>query len=207
MYIQFYVEEPSAEAFLQSFLPKVLGQRVEYDIQVFQGKTDLLSNLPMRLRALATWIPDDWRVMVLVDRDDDDCIQLKEQLNQCSRQAGLSLREPQIADRPIQLLNRIAVEELEAWLFGDVPALCKVYPRLSKDLARRERYRVTDAIPGGTWEALERELQRVGYHHGGLPKIQVARAVAAHMDPIRNRSASFHAFYRGLKELAEIVDA
>lgn len=102
------------------------------------------------------------------------------------------------------MLNRIAIEELEAWILGDIPALCQVYPRLSPDLANRERYRDTDAIRGGTWEALERALQKVGYHQGGLPKIAVAREVALHMTPERNRSPSFQVFYRGLKELADI---
>jgi len=199
-----FVEEPSAEAFLRSLLPKILDTRIDYDIHVFQGKIDLLKNLPMRLKALASWMPRDWRIVVLVDRDDDDCIKLKGQLTLFCTQSGLTVRHPGRANQLVQILNRIAVEELEAWLFGDVPALCATYPRLSRDLARRERYRQPDMIAGGTWEALERELQRVGYHQGGLRKIQVAREVAAHMNPDQNRSPSFQTFYRGLQELANI---
>jgi hypothetical protein len=33
-------------------------------------------------------------------------------------------------------LNRIAVEELEAWFFGDIEALRAVYPKLSATLGR-----------------------------------------------------------------------
>jgi hypothetical protein len=201
MYIQFYTEELSAEAALRALLPRILGDAVDFDIQVFQGKSNLLENLPARLRALATWLPDDWRVVVLVDRDDDDCVALKQQLNQMAAEAGLVLRGT--ADPSFQILNRIAIEELEAWFFGDVPALRAAYPRLSASLGQRERYRDPDAIPGGTWECLERELQRGGYHKGGLQKIALARAVAAQMEPSRNRSRSFQTFYRGLRELVE----
>lgn len=87
-------------------------------------------------------------------------------------------------------MNRIAIEELEAWFFGDIQALRAAYPRLSANLGQRERYRDPDAIPGGTWECLERELRQVGYHKGGLQKIALARDVARHMQPERNRSQS-----------------
>jgi hypothetical protein len=203
MYIQFFTEELSAEAAVRGLAPLLLGDAVDFDVQVFQGKTDLLNNLPTRLRALASWIPDDWRVVVLVDRDDDDCVQLKQQLNQIAADAGLTLRGASVEGRPIQVLNRIAVEELEAWFFGDIEALRAVYPRLSPTLGQREGYRDSDAIAGGTWERLEHELQQAGYHKGGLPKITVARAVASHMEPTRNRSRSFQTFYQGLRELIE----
>lgn len=203
MYIQFYTEELSAEAAIRALAPILLGKSIEFDVQVFQGKKDLLGNLQARLRALAGWIPADWRVVVLVDRDDDDCKALKQQLNQIAQAAELALPNSPRKGQPFQVLNRIAIEELEAWFFGDVDALRMVYPRLSPTLAERERYRDPDAIAGGTWERLEFELKKAGYHKGGLPKIALAREVARHMDPRRNRSQSFQAFYSGLLELIE----
>jgi hypothetical protein len=80
-------------------------------------------------------------------------------------------------------------------------ALRAAYPRLSPHLGERSRYRNPDTIAGGTWEALERELQRVGYAPGGLAKVANARAVSAHMQPERNRSHSFQVFRQGLLEL------
>lgn len=204
MFIQFYTEELSAEAALRLLLPRILGNEVDFDIQVFQGKSDLLNNLPNRLRGLITWMPNDWRVVVVVDRDDDDCLALKEQLNQIATDAGLTVRGTCAEGQHFQVLNRIAVEELEAWFFGDVPALCAAYPRLNANLGQREPYRDPDAISGGTWERLERELQQVGYHKGGLQKIALAREVTRHMQPERNRSRSFQTFYQGLKELANL---
>ncbi len=204
MYIQFYTEELSAEAALRALVPRIVPDSVDFDILVFQGKADLLTNVPSRLRALAGWMPDDWRVVVLVDRDDDDCMALKQHLDQSAHQAGFVSRANATDQQRVQVLNRIAIEELEAWFFGDIAALRTVYPRLSATLGQRERYRDPDAIVGGTWEQLERELRRAGYHRGGLSKILLAREVAPHLDPSRNRSRSFQAFYRGLQELTEI---
>ncbi|EFO80275.1 hypothetical protein OSCT_1879 [Oscillochloris trichoides DG-6] len=201
MYIQFYTEELSAEAALRELLPRILGSEIDFDIHVFQGKTDLLDKLPMRLHALANWMPNDWRIVVVVDRDDDDCLLLKQHLNQIAADAGLTLRNTSVTSQPFQVINRIAVEELEAWFFGDIPALRAAYPRLSDSLGERRQYRDPDAITGGTWEALERELQRMGYHKGGLQKIVLARDVARYMIPERNRSRSFQTFYSALKEI------
>ncbi len=63
-------------------------------------------------------------------------------------------------------------------------------------------YRDPDAIRGGTWEQLERILQRAGYFRSGLRKNELARAVSAHMQPERNTSKSFQAF-RSALQLAE----
>lgn len=90
---------------------------------------------------------------------------------------------------------------MEAWFFGDVEALAAAFPRLSKNLARQKPYRQPDAIIGGTWETLEKLLQRKGYYREGLAKIEVARKVAQHMSPERNRSRSFQVFRQALLEL------
>jgi hypothetical protein len=52
-----------------------------------------------------------------------------------------------------------------------------------------------------TWRVLERELQRRNYFPSGLAKIELARAVAEHMEPDRNRSPSFRCFRDGLAAL------
>lgn len=99
------------------------------------------------------------------------------------------------------MLTRLAIEELEAWFFGDADALRIAYPGVSASLGSRSRFRDPDAIRGGTWEALEKELQKAGHHPGGLAKIQAAREISIHMDPVRNRSRSFQAFRQGLLSL------
>jgi len=89
MHIEFLVEEASAEAALRILLPKMIGDEVSFEIHVHQGKQDLLDTLPFKLRGYASWITDDYRIVVLVDRDDDECRALKSKLEDYALQAGL----------------------------------------------------------------------------------------------------------------------
>ena len=202
MHIEFLVEEPSAEAALSNILPKVFGPTTSFAIHPYQGKQDLLKKLPSRFRGYKTWLPEDWRIVVLIDADSEDCRQLKARLEHISRDSNLLTKSATGNRFNFQVLNRLAIEELEAWFFGDVEALHSTYPRISLDLRNKAKYRDPDSIAGGTWEALERELKRVGYYTGGLPKISVAREVSLHMVPERNRSHSFQVFRQGLLEIA-----
>lgn len=188
-----FVEEYSMEAALEVILPKILGD-VDFEIRRFQCKDDLLKNLPTRLNAYRTWLPDNWVILVLVDRDDDDCLILKQKLENMAANAGLmSKTAVGIANR-FQVANRIAIEELEAWFFGDWQAVQSAYPRVPTTVPQKAGFRDPDAILGGTWETLERVLKRAGYFNTGLRKLECARAVAKHMEPSRNTSKSFQAF-------------
>jgi hypothetical protein len=201
LHLEIFVEEPSAEAALRHLLPRIVGDAASFEVYPFQGKLNLLSELPARLRAYSKWLPDDWRIVILIDADGADCAEQKQRLERIARETGLRPRSAVKQGEPFQVLNRLAVEELEAWFFGDLEALRTAYPRLPASLGSRAPYRNCDAIRGGTWEALERELQKAGYHRGGLAKIQAARDICEHMDPARNRSPSFQTFRRGLVEL------
>ena len=201
MHIELLVEEPSAEAALNELLPRIIGKKASWWVHVHQGKGDLLANLVPRLKGYARWLPEDWRIVVLVDRDSQDCLKLKKNLETAARQAGLCTRSHPGSGSRVQVINRIAVEELEAWFFGDVEALRAAFPGVPPTLGQKARYRNPDAIKGGTAEALERELQRVGYFRGGLGKKEAARTIARHMMPERNRSRSFCNFRDALVDL------
>jgi hypothetical protein len=125
--------------------------------------------------------------VILVDRDDDDCRSLKERIATVATATGFRRGG-------VDCLIRIAVEELEAWLLGDPEALRNAYPRLPANMGAQAATRDPDAVTGGTWETLERLLQRAGYFNAGLPKIELARTVAPLMDPSRNTSRSFQVF-------------
>ena len=202
MHLVVLVEDESTEKALERVIPRILPACPRPAIHPFQGKHDLLRKLPARLRAYARWLPADWRIVVLIDEDRQNCHQLKAQLEQAARQAGLTTRSSAGEGQQCQVLTRIAIEELEAWFFGDLAALRAAYPRVPATLDRNQRYRDPDAIAGGTWEALERVLQRARYFDGGMPKIEVAKEVSKHMDPAVNRSHSFQVFRQGLLELA-----
>lgn len=139
-HFELLVEEPSMEAFLRGLLPRLLPRRCTFEIHPFQGKQDLLKNLEGRLHAYAAWLPDDWRIVVVVDRDDDDCKVLKRKMEDIAKRAGLRTRST--ASSSWQLVNRIVVEELEAWYFGDWDAVRDAYPRVPAAIARRRLYRI-----------------------------------------------------------------
>ena len=187
------------EVALRLLAPKILAG-ISFQVYPYQCKEDLLSRLPQRLRGYARWLPQGWRIVVVVDRDDDDCHQLKACLERSADEAGLITRTRAESD-VYTVANRLAIEELEAWYFGDWTAVRAAYPRLSGRVPRNAAYRDPDAIRGGTWEAFERILQRAGYFKGGLRKIEAARTVAPHWDPARNTSASFRVFRDALREM------
>ena len=201
MHIQFLVEEPSSEAALQNILARILKEQITYAIHPFRGKSDLLKKLPDRFRGYRTWIPDSWRIVVLVDADEGDCREIKAKLENAAIKAKLITKSAVRRGSQFQVLNRLAIEELEAWFFGDIGALNAAYPRISLSLGNKARDRDPDAILGGTWEALERELKRVGYFPAGLNKISAAREISRFMIPERNRSKSFQVFRQGLLEM------
>ena len=201
-YVEFLVEEPSMEAFLRGLLPKLLKD-ISFEIRTFQCKDDLLNKLPQRLRGYAAWYPQDYRIVVVVDRDTDDCRALKHTLEHHAAAAGLPTRSDPQGDH-FTVINRIAIEELEAWYFGDWDAVRAAYPRVSESTPRREAYRDPDAIAGGTWEAFERIVQGRGYFKGGLRKVEAAREIAPHIDPARNTSHSFQVFCDAMVELAKL---
>ncbi|WP_437643638.1 DUF4276 family protein [Sorangium sp. So ce362] len=191
MHLEILVEEPSAEVALNELVPKIVPG-CTFTLHPHQGKTQLLDRLPAKLSGYAKWLAEDCRIVVLVDRDREDCIALKKRIVEAERKARL----------PKPLLCRIAIEELEAWFLGDIPALVRAYPGVPPGVGSRRRFRDPDAVVGGTWEALQQILQQAGYFPSGLAKIAAARAITPHMDVEANTSRSFQVFREGLRLLA-----
>lgn len=213
MHVEILVEEPSAEAALRVLAPRLLGAAT-CEIRTFQGKPDLLKQLPDRLRAYPHWIPHkydkQWCAVVLIDEDREDCHALKTEMERIARAAGLTTKTEAQEKAPgsalapgvdYQAVTRIAVEELEAWFFGDVQALEAAYPR-SKSKLGKAAHRKPDEIKGGTAEALGRVLS--AYYPIYLPKYDAAQTIAPHMDPDRNTSPSFRAFRNALRLIESV---
>ena len=199
-YLEILVEEPSMEAFLRELLPRLFPKDCPFfQIRVFQGKPDLLDKLQARLKGYAHWPSNYGRIVVVVDCDDDDCRKLKQQLEEAATAAGLRTRSG-AGGTPWQVVNRIAIEELEAWYFGDWEAVRGAYPKVSPTVPNQAKYRDPDAIEGGTWEAFERLLKQKGYFKNGLRKVEAARTIAARINPACNRSHSFVKFRDALTE-------
>ena len=200
LHLEFLVEEASLEAALTQLLPKILPSNFTSNIHAYRGKPDFLAKVPNRLKGYQAWLPPDGKIVVLVDEDREDCLKLKKQLEDMAISAGLITKSSCQKNKSFQVLNRIVIEELEAWFFGDVQAICQAYPKVSANLAKQKRYRDPDAIKGGTWEALERVLQKAGYHPGKLEKYKASSDISQYMNPESNRSKSFQVFYQGLLE-------
>ncbi len=195
-----FVEEYSMEAALGILLPKMLGD-MEFQIIRFQCKDDLLKNLPRRLRGYRHWLPQDWSILVLVDRDADDCAELKRQLEDHARAAGFQTKTMSASGQHFEVTNRIVIEELESWYFGDWSAVQSAYPRVNSRIPQQAPYRNPDDIKGGTCEALERILVRAGYFSTGLRKVECAREIAQCMDLQQNRSHSFNVFSKAIQTI------
>ena len=200
MFIKFFLEEFSAEEALKLLLPKILTDDVKYEFHTFEGRDEMLIELPMRLKG-ERWIPNDWRIIVLIDEDRKDCHELKTYLEKAAHDAGFVTKSSADPNDDFQVVNRIAIEELEAWFFGDVDALHAAYPKISRSLHTKAKYRNPDAITGGTYEALEDLLKQKKYYkrEERIHKPDVAQNIAQHMEPSRNRSKSFQVFVEGLK--------
>lgn len=201
MHLEILVEEPSAEAALQNIIPKIVGDDISFRIIVHQGKKDLLKSITPKLRAYAKWITDEIKIVVLLDLDRDNCTQLKAKLNRIAEEAGLKIKTS-IGElsSDFQILNRIAIEELEAWFFGDKDALRSAYSKINPNELNKPRFANPDAITD-TWEELEKLLQKFRYYPGGLNKIQNARLVSELMDIDSNSSNSFNVFKTGLLQI------
>ncbi|MBI3481824.1 MAG: DUF4276 family protein, partial [Bacteroidetes bacterium] len=139
-----------------------------------------------------------YKIVVLVDRDKDDCLQLKKLLNKMADDAGL-VKKSSSKNNVFQVLNRIAVEEIEAWFFGDADAMRAAYPKLSLNFETKAKYRMPDSITNA-WESMEGVLQRSGYFKTGLRKTEAAYEISKNMEPLKNRSKSFQVFWQGISD-------
>ncbi len=192
-HLEFLVEERSMEAFLRPWLKRVLPEECSFEIYSYQGKDAMLRKIGDRLRGYADWMPEEYRIVLIADCDNDDCYHLQSTLEGIVMNVGLrSRRAGQGSDW--QIVTRIAIEELEAWYFGDWSAVRAAYPSVPSNVPNQTKYRNPDAITGGTWEAFERILQKHGYFKQGLAKVEAATAIGKHFDPCINSSHSFRVF-------------
>lgn len=199
MHGDYLAEEPSIEAFLGRLLPGMLAGKSTREFCRFRCWSVLLRNLESGFRGSFQWIPEAYKGLVQVDRDGYGSNALMARMVEAADRANEFA--PPGKNMALEVIYRIAIEELEAWYFGDREAVWRAYPRLSSSTPNQSRYWDSDAIRGGTWEAFERVLKGHGYIRGGLRKIEAAECIAGHIDPDRNRSRSFAAFRDAIRNL------
>jgi hypothetical protein len=192
--LEVLVEEESAAEAVRVILARLLADdQVRFNVRKFQGKPDLLKKLPDRLRGYARACEkgQDIRVAVLVDRDTDDCSELKGRLDRIAADTGLAPRAHAGASGQFRVLNRIAVRELESWYFGDWPAVRKAFPKAPEEAPKRFRYGSPDIAHGKPSEAFEKILRTSGVRVVSKP--EWARRVAPH---IFETAEEAHAFVK-----------
>ena len=216
MHFEVLAEDQSGSNSLKFVLEKILGQNGtdhSWTIHPYKGIGRLpknlhevpnpahwllLNHLPSVLRAYGKSLDDSSSVLVVVDLDDKDCIKFKQELvdvlNHCN-------------PRP-KTLFRIAIEEIEAWLLGDLAAVKAAYPNAKDSILNGYDQ---DSICG-TWEVLadavhsggSKLLKKLGYQIAGKAKSDWAEAVAPRMNVDSNESKSFQVFRDGVRNLAGI---
>jgi Domain of unknown function (DUF4276) len=204
MRIDFLLEEISAEAALQALVPRLLPGH-ECLFRSHRGWQDLLARLPGLLRGYAQRIrlagEADRRVVVLLDADGQGLAR-KQQLEELAASAGLVTKTSAQPGELFHVLNRVAVDELEAWFLGDRLAIQAAYPRVHAN--HFKGIRNTDpkeAAAEKSSHTLHRLLQRAGAAGESKLKNTWAADIAPHLSVEANASASFCCFRDGLRAL------
>jgi hypothetical protein len=104
---------------------------------------------------------------------------------------------------------RLAIEEIEAWYFGDREALLKAYPGAKKKIL--DDYEQDSRC--GTWELLAdaiypggaTAIKKAGWPLPGQVKHEWANKIGPHMAAKRNNSPSFKKLPEGLHKLIDVA--
>ncbi len=214
MHFEILAEDQSGKKALDILVPKIVGPahtfmvhsykgigRIPRDMRDTQdaGNRILLENLPKLLKGYGKTQAgrrNYQEAVILVCDLDDKCLkkfraELRRILNSCH-------------PRP-EAHFCIAIEEGEAWLLGDIPAIHAAYPRT--------RHKILDTYKNdsicGTWEKLAdaiypgkaSALATQGWHVVGTEKTKWAETICLHMTIDDNQSPSFCYFRETLRNL------
>ena len=105
MHIEFLVEELSAEVALRNLVPKIVSEEVTFEIHYYQGQSALLRKLPQRLQGYKQWLPPDWRIVILIDQDREDCRVLKSKKVNAAREISAHMEPQRNRSRSFQVFR------------------------------------------------------------------------------------------------------
>ncbi|MDV2989867.1 MAG: DUF4276 family protein [Dehalogenimonas sp.] len=218
MHLEILVEDCSGKKLLEVLLPKIARDTHSWRIISYRGlggvpkamsdprdasKRIMLNNLPKLLRGYGRTFSapgySDYSCAVIVVCDlDKKCLdtfrqELDDILLECN-------------PAPITCFC-FAIEEMEAWLLGDIPAIKKAYPKAKQHVL--DRY-YNDSICD-TWERLADSiypggasiLKRQGWQVIGAEKYKWAENISPHMNICTNRSPSFRYFKFSIEKLLD----
>jgi len=210
MYVQFLVEDYSGEVLIRAIIKKYnenSNNIIEYDIKPYKGiggfkkgpnaeniKSDhLLTDLPKRLRAYNNNLKnrENTSIFIILDNDKRNTDDFRRKLTEIAETNNIV----------IDYVYCIAIEELEAWLLGDINAVKAAYPKC-KIGAKYNEYK-QDSICG-TWEILadiiksgtgrKSKKESTDYSEIGRLKSKWAEQIGIYLNIRDNRSPSFQYF-------------
>lgn len=212
MHLEILVEDSSGEKLLKTLLPAIIGPEGDphtWNLRAYKGigrlpaglkassdpsKRILLDQLPRLLRGFGK-TPGIDAVVVVMDTDRRDCREFLAELQTMAAECKPSPRT----------LFRLAIEETEAWYFGDRAALIAAYPKAKAEVLGRY---VQDSLCD-TWETLAdaiypggiKVIRKVGWPLPGEVKHEWAERIGPKMDVEANVSPSFCKLRDGLRRL------
>lgn len=216
MHFEILTEDKSGKKILDTVVPRIIGTAHTFKVIGYSGigaiprnmktsrdvnKRVLLGQLRKMLvaygKTFASYKNYSAVVIVVCDLDEKCLEEFRSEL--------LTVLDS-VAKKP-ETRFCIAIEEGEAWLLGDIPAIKKAFPKAKNDVLAEY---VNDAICG-TWEALadaiypggSKELKPKGYPEIGIEKSGWAGKIAPEMDIENNLSPSFVYFRDKMRELAK----
>ncbi|MYD76147.1 MAG: DUF4276 family protein [Gammaproteobacteria bacterium] len=216
MHFEILIEDQSGKELISALMSKILhpnASQHSWKIHPYKGignipkgmnkpgdpkKRLLLDQLPRLLKGYGKSFRGFSNVVVVVvDLDDRNCIEFKQEL--------VDLLES--CNPAPNTIFRLAIEEIEAWLLGDIHAVNAAYPKAKRNILGKY---TQDSICG-TWEILadaihssgSTGLKRSGYPEIGRVKCEWARKIAEHMNVEENHSKSFQLFRDSLRRTIE----
>ena len=220
MHFEILVEDASGKALLEQVVPKILGpkgkpnfyrivniQELKHRVMAELPRKDaktlpwdviLFQTLAMQLRAYSkALVRKNGIVVIVVDVDARRCDHF------CHNLEDLFQTNAPHLDGGI----RLSIEEVEAWILGDLSAVRRAYPLVKEYILQSYEQ---DSVCG-TWEVLadavfhggSERLTEIGYPQIGREKCRWAENIGQYMDVDANRSPSFRAFRDLLRNWAD----
>lgn len=212
LFFQFLVEDQSGGKLISAVMERYREERteitIEYDIRAYRGiggfargenakniKSDkLLIDLPKRLKAFNIALQGrSASLFIVLDNDTRDVDRFRQHLQAVSVENHIT----------IDHVYCIAVEEMEAWLLGDIEAIQKAYPELFDRIATKHATYQQDSI-GKTWEFLfemltkkntsKIRMEKLSFVDIGKYKLEWADKIGAYLNIRNNKSPSFQYF-------------
>lgn len=179
----FLLEEPSAKAMLESFLPRILSPDISFRCIPFEGKQDMEKQLTRKIQAYQNPVT---RFIVLHDQDSHpSCVQIKRRLLDLCMASG----------KADQCLVRIACTELETFYLADLLAVeraLNIDGLVRHQAARKFRSPDTLGKPSDELKALTK---------GRYEKIGGSRAIGKHLNPDNTRSPSYRNLLTAIRRM------